>query len=279
MNCNEFEKLASELADYELSEEVAEGARNHLRGCSKCGRLYELELSTKRAVTSLSVKSAPDGLRDRVLGAISEDNPGFGGTRVIRPNSWLWGFVSNRGIAFSTAAAAIVLTGLFLTVALLYGGRGISPFVSDVYAYHTDPGQVAVDATDDASEIHDCLEDRLHRNIPVPTLASLGCKLKGVSEEFDIASRHCAFLRFSYATRDVSHFVICCTDVPIRKLDVVAGNPQYRAHNENGINMIFWRCDATKTTRVLVSDCSLQELFKVAEQIRKESREILACED
>ncbi len=212
-------------------------------------------------------------LRERILNSISNAaSSDHESEKAIKPASWVWGIVSKRSVAFSTAAAVIILIGLFTYVTGIFGGPKITPFIESVYAYHAGPSSVNCSITGTCEQVQKELANALEREIPVPNLDDIDFELEGASVDLEMEGRDSAVIRYSGDKSEISHFVICCMEVPIDKLPEVEGNPEYRYASRKGINIVFWRCHKTKTTRCLAGDCSVDDLLSVAEQIRRRGK-------
>ena len=271
MDCSKIEKLISDFADGELSGAGEKEIRTHLEKCSKCSKLYHLETLTKKAVKSIPTEKAPAGLKDRILAAISSEEETPAKTaEVIKPPSWFWGVISRRPAAIASGAAAVLLVGVFLSVAIIFHGIGMSPFIESVYASHNGDGSnLMYHGT--PSEIEKAVREALQRdNIHVASLSAANMQLQGATGDLKIRGKHCVAVKYNGSRGDFSHFVICCMKVPIDRLPEVEGNPGFHYHEEGGLTMVFWRCNKTRTTRVLASECGIDQLMAVAKQLRME---------
>ncbi len=280
MKCSEVEGWISDFVDNELRGEKEVKVRAHLEECRNCRKLYKLELSTKNLVKSINAKRSPAGLRERILTSISDaDTSVRDDEKIIKPLPWVWGFVSKRSVAFATAAAVLVFAAVFLYVTGIFGGIKISPFIDSVYAYHAGPSGIELSIQGGCEQIQKELSNHLQREIPVPSLDDINFKVEGANAGLKMEGRHCAVVRYEGDKEKFSHFVICSTDVPIGKLPGIEGKPDLRYTRRNGINMVFWRCEATKTTRCVALKCpmdELDELVEIVEQIRRRSKEMSA---
>ena len=275
MNCRNVEDHISAFADNEILGEREEQIRAHFEECESCSRLLQIELAAKRLVKSMPVSKAPVRLRERILASISKTvSPAPENEKIVRPPSWIWGFFSRRSVAFSTAVAAVIIIGIFLAVTLSSGGDGMSPFINTVYAFHVKPSQNNfISGTYD--EIEKLLAKDLERNyVAVPSFEDFNLKVSYAFNEIETkgGSSHGAILRYSGENGTFSHFVICSKKVPIDRLPTVNGKPELHRVEKDGINMVFWYCNHTKTTRCIASDCSMEELVKNVEQFIDRSK-------
>lgn len=271
MKCIEIESHISALVDDELSRNIEKAVRTHIEQCDDCRKLYDLELSTKRLVSRMKAEPAPAGLRERILSSISDPKD----EKIVRFPVSIWSFFSNRSVGFSTAVAAIALIGIFIYAAGNYFGVRITPFIDSVYAYHAKLPEEVCSITGSFDEVQKRLVSQLNAEIPLPDLDDLDLKLQGANGNLKMEGRACALIKYDSGNSEITHFVICCMEVPIDKLPEVLGKPGYRYASREGINMVFWKCKATNTTRCIASEYSVDQLVKIAEEIKKRSREAM----
>ena len=271
MKCVEIESYISVLVDNELSGNIEKAVRAHIEQCDDCRKLYDLELSTKRLVSRMKAETAPADLRERILSSISDPE----NEKIVRFPMSIWNFISSRSVAFSTAAAAIVLIGVIIYVTGISNGLRITPFIDSVYAYHTKLPEEICCITGTFDEVQKRLVGQLNTEIPIPNLDDLDLRLQGANGNLKIEGRACALIKYDSGNSEITHFVICCMEVPIDKLPEVPGKPDYRYTSRGEINMVFWKCEATKTTRCIASEYSVDQLVIIAEEITKRSREAM----
>lgn len=265
MNCRDVENCISAYTDNELTEKEQKEIKDHLEKCKICRRLYEFELAVKQTVASARKIRAPEGLRDKIIAGIKKESYERGKTVFLSHF-----FRSNT--VFASAAGIIVLLGIFITVFYLYGNNRISPFISTALAYYENKAVEEITGTNNDIEKH--VEDYIHRNIPIPSLEELGFELIGATRLPKISNKPCAALKYKDKNGEIiSHLVICCTKIPIEKLYAMKGRNEYYYANKDGLNIIFWRCNTTKTTRCLVSNSSIEKLIEIADGFRSASEE------
>lgn len=273
MNCNEVNEHVSALIDDELCGELEGKVNAHLNECSNCRTFHQLEQSAKKRVEAVTITAAPAGLRDGILASISGTSEKE--EKIIETRVWSWGSLFRRNVAFATAAAVVIFVGVFVTVIGMFGARGMTPFINSVYAFHVGDSSASIDVTHDFDEITDALAKDLSRDIPVPKLSGMQLRVEGVNSRVDMEGRHCGVVKYRDPDRQgYSHFVICCMKVPIDNLPTVEGKPEFHYAKHKGVNMIFWRCNITSTTRCLASKCSRRRLVSIVEELMKESEEI-----
>ena len=90
MNCDEARELITALVDNELSGPQRSLIEGHLKECSRCPRLYELERALKREIHSVGASmSAPAELRRKILtnhGLLPNDSESSNGwSRIVLP--------------------------------------------------------------------------------------------------------------------------------------------------------------------------------------------------
>jgi hypothetical protein len=166
----------------------------------------------------------------------------------------------------------IVLVGLFTYLTGVFGGPKITPFIDSVYAHHAGISAVDCPIKGTCRQVQEQLASALEKEIVVPNLDDIDYRLGGAKGDLVMEGSHCAVIKYDGDRNEVSHFVICCMGVPIDKLREVEGNPDYRHESRNGVDMIFWRCDKTKTTRCVAGECPVAVLLTVAQEIRLRSK-------
>ena len=277
MKCSEVEFLISAYADNELQDNEKENVSNHLASCEACRLFYDFEMSSKRAVASLPITKAPLGLKARILSEISGEPAASKYSEVKTQEKktifFPWRMLRQQNMAFATAAGIMIFIGVLFVVIHMYGGgNGMSPFLTSAMAYFDSDKPESKIGT--SEEIEKYLEQSIHRDISVPNLDGIGFELLGATNLPNILEKACAALRYKGKSGEVvSHLVICCTDVPIEKLSEVTGRSEYHYASKKGLNMIFWRCDTSKTTRVIASTCSMEKLIVIADDFRSKADE------
>lgn len=265
MNCRDVEACISAYTDNELTKEEEKEIREHLGKCKSCRTYYEFEVASKKTIASMTKVKAPEGLREKIIAGIK--NKSYESRESILPTFF---FRSNS--VFAAAAGIILLLGIFITVYYIYGSNKISPFISTALAYYENKNPEEITGTNE--EIEKDFEDYIHRNIPIPSLESMGFELIGATHLPKISEKPCAALKYKERNGEViSHLVICCTKVPIEKLDVIKGKEEYYFANKDGLNIIFWRCHTTRTTRCIAGNSSIEKLVAIADEFRSASAE------
>jgi mycothiol system anti-sigma-R factor len=262
MNCSEMEEIISAYADNELPQDEKEKVQNHLDSCGKCRGMLKFEMAAKSAVRSMQITKAPSRLRQSIMAEISKDAEPS--TEKVIKTPFL-SRIFKQNVAFATAAIILLFIGVFIAVTHLFVNGKMSPFIGTVYAYHID-NDTSANITGASEDIEKALSKILLRDIPLPDLADMDLALCGASNHSDVEGRHCAAVRYKGKDgKEISHFIICCMKVPIDNLPQVKDRPEYRCASKNGLNIIFWRCNATQTTRCIAAECPLEELVQVTD--------------
>ena len=153
--------------DGQLKSEREASLRSHLDSCGVCSAQFDiahnLKLSIKKSCADIK---APDWLRNKVLTAISNEEPARGG--------FFWDSLKSifRGrplIPISIAAALIIV----LASAIYYGnpGNGNMPFIREMVHEHYEYLEEAIDLgieSRDASEISKWLLDNAGMSVELP---------------------------------------------------------------------------------------------------------------
>lgn len=112
MNCSKIQNLLSAYMDGELAGEEQLQIRRHLAECYTCSQEHESLLTTKRMISSLSVREARPGLDQMILGMLAEEEQ----TRARRSPilAWWSTLPINRRLQFAGALAlgAVALAGI-----------------------------------------------------------------------------------------------------------------------------------------------------------------------
>jgi mycothiol system anti-sigma-R factor len=70
MDCVEIQARLEQFVDRELSTTEAAEVQAHLDACPPCVRMYHFETSMRRLVRRACCESAPESLRDRIVGGL-----------------------------------------------------------------------------------------------------------------------------------------------------------------------------------------------------------------
>lgn len=71
-NCSEYIEQIVYLLDNELDEGDIAVVRAHLSGCAPCNDSYTVQLTMKTLVARSCAERAPEGLRERIMVAMSK---------------------------------------------------------------------------------------------------------------------------------------------------------------------------------------------------------------
>jgi hypothetical protein len=265
LNCSDIDFLISAYSDNELPNDEKEEIRKHLASCAGCNAVLKFELASKKALRSIPIIRAPSRLRQSILAEITSGALNKAEKSVIQP---YFRRLFSHNVAFATAAAILIFAGVFFSIIHFFVKGRMTPFISSVYAYQVE-NNAPLDIKGTSEEIEKILFKTLEKDIPIPIFDDIGMALVGASSHSDVEGRHCAAIRYkSKNGEEISHFVICCMKVPIENLQAVEGKPEYRHVLKNGINIVFWRCNTTNTTRCIASAQPLSEVILLADDFR-----------
>jgi hypothetical protein len=273
-NCSDIETLISAYADNELSSDTREKVREHIETCNLCGVLLKIELASKKSVRRIPIIPAPSHLKRNILemiqnSAVNESGEKFSALSFFR--------FFKQNVVYASAAVILIFIGVFFIMTHFFINGKMTPFISSVYAYHVE-NNTPIDLTGTTEDIEKILAKTLERDIPIPLLDGIDLTLIGGSTHSDVEGRHCAALRYKNKNgEEITHFVICCTKVPIEKLQKVEGKPEYWYTSKDDLNIIFWKCQTTHTTRCIAAVRPLNEVVKIADVFCEKAAEHFAA--
>ncbi len=246
MNCQSSKDLLNAYSDGELDLMNHLEIEKHLKACPACELAFENQVALRSALADESLYlRAPDGLRDRISGAIQPAEPPT--TKGIS----IWRFAP----VFATIVVMIVLIFVFLQTGSsnddLLAGEIVSDHVRSMMANHlTDV------PSSDQHTVKPWFEGKLDYSPPVVDLAAKGFPLVGGRLDY-AASRPIAALVYQRHQHYINLFVFPSTG------DVDGAN---RMAVRQGYNLIHW--SRSGMTFWAVSDLNLNELQEFAQALQ-----------